>query len=163
MIEVLARMRVPIVPTLPDEVARKADIVTGATPDYSLSSIDTAVKWVDGSPVLRRVLITLTGTALSTPNEVGHILDFDGLVRLEGYAIAADGFRYPIGYMGGTMMWFSAMIHENGTIIEMHANAALSGCRMIIIIDYLGEPTTVSSWDAGTASWDNGGTIWDSI
>lgn len=160
-IEVLSRMRLPIVPILPDEVARKADIISGEAVDYSLTAVDTNVTWVDGTPVMRRVLITTTGTALHSPNEVGFIPQFGGLVRLDGYCIALDDFRVPLGYYAGANLYFSAMIHASGTIIELHGNAAHSGRRMIIIIDYLGEPTTVSSWDKGTTSWDDGKTLWD--
>ena len=161
MIEVLARMRLPVAPVLPDEVARKADLIAGDSPDYSLSAVDTNVKWVDGSPVLRRVLITATGAPLNVPNAVGLVPDFSGLVRLDAYCIGLDNFRVPMGYYTSPTAYFSVMIHEDGNIVELHGNAAYSDRRMIVIVDYIGEPTTISSWDGGTTSWDNGTTFWD--
>ena len=44
MIEVLSRMRLPVVPLLPDEVARLGDI-TGEGVNYSLEPKNTQTRW----------------------------------------------------------------------------------------------------------------------
>lgn len=165
-IEVLSRLRLPIAPVLPDEVARKADLISGDTVNYSLTPVDTLVKWVDGSAIFRRVFVAVAGTAVNTDNAVVDIpggWGFNGIVRLDGYCITLAGLRIPIGYYGAPADYFSATIDEDGVIFERHGMAAVSSRPIILIIDYISQPTGLSSWDGGTSVWDGGASTWDQL
>ena len=165
-IEVLARLRVPFAPVAADEVARKADLITGDTVNYSLTGVDTLVKWVDGSAIYRRVFVTVAGGTVNTNNAVVDIpggWGFNGIVRLDGYTITLAGLRIPLGYWGGTADYFSATIDEDGVIFERHGMASVNGRPFIIIVDYISQPTGLSSWDGGITVWDNGTSTWDQL
>ena len=165
-IEILSRVRLPIAPVLPDELARKSDIITGDTVNYSLTAVDTGTKWIDGSSVFRRVFVASTGGALNTPNTVIDIpagWNFNGIVRLDGYCITSGGLRVPIGYYGGPADFFSSTISEDGVIFERHGGADMSTRPMILIIDFISQPTGLSSWDGGTTVWDGGASTWDQL
>lgn len=164
MIEVLSRMRLPIAPIAPDEVARKADLITGESVNYSLEPVDTGVKWVDGQPVFRRVFIAVSGTAVNTNTTVIHIpngWDFNGLIRLDGFITTTTDDRVPLSFYGGAADYIGVKITAAGDIIERHGGAVMNSRPMILIVDYLSVPTGTSSWDGGITAWDSGTTTWD--
>lgn len=165
MLEILSRVRLPVAPVLPDEIARKADLITGESVNYSLTPRDTGVKWIDGQPVWRRVFITASGL---NPNIENAIIDipagwgFHGLARLDGYLTTADGIRIPLQYYGGAANnYLGCRIDEDGVITERHGGADMSGRPMVIVIDYISYPTGMSSWDLGSTLWDSGSSSWD--
>lgn len=160
-LEVLTRLRLPIAPVAPTDVARKMDIIAGSEVDYAVTPIDTGTKWVEGSPVWRVVFVSQNGPTINTNNSVGHTAEFVALVRLTGYCIAPDGNRYPVGYSDGSTFYYSVRIHENGYIEERHGHASLNGVRMFLILDYVPEAPHLTIWDAGTTVWDAGATLWD--
>src|SRR5262245_16095848 len=99
MIEVLSRMRLPIAPLLPDEVARLSDIITGDSVNYTLEPKNTGTLWIDGQPVWRRVFIAVSGGTINTDNTIINIpagWGFHGLVRLDGYLTDTADVRYPL-------------------------------------------------------------------
>lgn len=160
-IEVWTRLRVKCPPVAPEDVARKADLISGEGVNYSMVGIDTHIKWVEGSPVWRKVIIATTGSAIGIVNQIGHVPDFITLIRLEGYCIAGDGYRIPLGFYAGGSSWFSLMVHEDGRIAEIHGQPAYSNCRVVVIVDYVPVSAEVTAWDRGTTVWDNGSTHWD--
>lgn len=162
-IEILSRVRLPIAPVLPDELARKADIITGESVNYKIEPQDTGVRWIDGQAVWRRVFITASG-ASGAANSVIDIpagWGFHGLVRLDGYLTTATGIRCPLQYYGSSSDYLGCQITEDGVITERHGGAHMDLRPMIFVIDYISFPTGTSSWDGGTAAWDNGTTTWD--
>lgn len=167
MIEILARTRLPIKPQLPDEVARLADIITGESVNYSLEPINTAVRWVDGQFVWRRVFIAVSGAAVNTANTIisvpGAGWGFHGLVRLDGYITTTADERVPLSYYATATDYIGVKIQANGNIVERHGAAAMNSRPMILIIDYISAPTGTSSWDGGITLWDSGSSSWDSF
>jgi len=164
MIEVLSRMRLPIAPTLPDEVARLGDIITGESVNYSLEPINTQVRWVDGQFVWRRVFILVSGATVNTNTTILHIpagWDFHGLVRLDGYITTTAEMRAPVGYWFTASDYFSCRITADGEIVERHGGADMNSRPIIIVIDYISAPTGTSSWDGGISAWDGGSSTWD--
>lgn len=163
-IEILSRVRLPIAPLLPDELARKADIITGESVNYSLSAKDTGVLWIDGQSVWRRVFIGASGNATNTTNSVIDIpagWGFHGLARLDGYLTTTDGWRTPLQFYGSPTDYLGVRIDEDGVITERHGGANMSLRPMIIIVDYISFPSGTSSWDGGSTAWDDGTTTWD--
>lgn len=167
MIEVLTRMRLPIVPVLPDEVARKADIITGESINYSLEPGDTGVKWIDGQPVFRRVFIGMSGATVNTNNVVIHVpgagWGFYGLVRLDGYITTTTEERVPLSFYGAANDYIGVKIAANTDIVERHGGASMNSRPMILIVDYISQPIGTSSWDQGITAWDAGTTTWDQM
>src|SRR5215471_5779013 len=166
MIEVLSRMRLPIAPQLPDEVARKADIITGESVNYSISPVDTGVMWIDGQPIYRRVFILMTGATVNTSNTILHVPNgwgFFGLVRLDGYLTTTDEDRVPLSYYFAPNDYLGVRITGEGDVIERHGGASMNQRPMIVIIDYISQPIGTSSWDQGTTAWDNGTSTWDQL
>lgn len=166
MIEVLSRMRLPITPQLPDEVARLGDIITGESVNYSLEPKNTQVRWVDGQFVWRRVFILMTGAAVNTNNIILHIpngWDFHGLVRLDGYVSTTADERVPLTYYASASDYISIKIAGNSDIIERHGAATMNSRPMIVIVDYISAPTGGSSWDGATTLWDSGQSSWDAL
>lgn len=167
MIEVLSRMRLPVAPVLPDEVARKADLVAGESVNYSLEPTNTQVRWIDGQFVFRRVFIAVSGAAANTANTIIHVpgagWGFHGLVRLDGYLLSATEERIPLSYYATTTDYIGVKITSTGDIIERHGGAAMNSRSMVLIIDYLSAPTGGSSWDGATTVWDDGQSSWDVV
>jgi len=164
MIEVLARMRLPIAPVLPDEVARLEDVGEGV--NYSIEPVDTGVMWIDGQPVFRRVFILMTGAVANTNNTILHVPNgwgFFGLVRLDGYLTTSTENRVPLSYYFAPDDYLGVRLASNGDIVERHGGTAMNVRPMIVIVDYISQPIGTSSWDQGTAAWDNGTTTWDQL
>lgn len=164
MIEVLSRMRLPITPVLPDEVARLGDIITGEGVNYSLEPKNTGVLWVDGQPVFRRVFIAVSGAAVNANTTVIHVpggWGFNGLIRLDGYISTSTEDRVPLSFYGGAADYIGVKISQAGDIIERHGGASMNSRPMILIVDYLSVPTGTSSWDGGITAWDSGTSTWD--
>lgn len=164
MLEILSRVRLPVAPVLPDELARKADIITGESINYSLEPGDTGVKWIDGQPVFRRVFIAVSGAAVNTNTTVIHIPNgwgFNGLIRLDGYISTSTEDRVPLSFYGAAADYIGVKINKDGDIIERHGGASMNSRPMILIVDYLSVPTGTSSWDGGITAWDSGTTTWD--
>lgn len=175
--EVWTHLRVKCPPVHPEDVARKADLVSGDEVNYSLESVDTGVKWIDGSSVYRRVFITATK---DYPGQRVPIIDipngwgFRGLVRLSGYLIAVnesgDGeIDYlPIGFTGGSNdgtydgSFIHVWIDSDGVIYETHQWDIFHNRPLILIVDYITAPVGgTTAWDGGATLWDNGTTAWD--
>lgn len=161
-------MRLPITPVLPDEVARLSDIITGESVNYSLEPVNTGVKWVDGQPVYRRVFIAVSGAAVNTNTAVIHVpgagWGFHGLVRLDGYISTTTEDRVPLSFYGGAADYIGVKIAGNsGDIIERHGGANMNSRPMILIVDYISQPTGTASWDGGITAWDSGTTTWDQV
>lgn len=167
MIEILARTRLPIAPVLPDELARKADLITGESVNYSLEPTNTQVRWIDGQFVFRRVFIAVSGAAVNTANTIIHVpgagWGFHGLVRLDGYILTTTNERVPLSYFATTSDYIGVKIAANGDIIERHGSATMNSRSMILIVDYLSAPTGGSSWDGATTIWDAGQSSWDVV
>ena len=166
MIEVLSRLRLPIAPVLPDEVARLEDIFEGESVNYSLDPKNTLVKWIDGQPVWRRVFILMSGATANVNHMILDIptgWDFDGLVRLDGYLTTAAGVRVPLGSWFSTTDYFSCRITQDGEIIERHGGADMNLRPIIMIVDYISMPSGSSSWDSGITAWDGGSSTWDQV
>lgn len=167
MIEVLTRMRLPIVPVLPDEVARKADLITGETVNYSLAPVDTGVKWIDGQPVFRRVFIAVSGAAVNTNTAIIHVpgagWGFFGLVRLDGFITTSTEDRVPLSFYADAADYIGVKIASNSDIIERHGATTMNSRPMILIVDYISQPTGTSSWDGGVTAWDTGTSTWDQM
>ena len=124
------------------------------------------MRWVDGQPVYRRVFIAVSGAAADANNTLIHIPNgwgFFGLVRLDGYLTGTTDVRYPVGYWGATNDYFSCRITGDGDIIERHGGADKASRPVILIVDYISEPTGTSSWDQGVTAWDAGTSTWDQI
>lgn len=165
-IEILSRVRLPIAPILPDELARKADLFSGGVPNYSLDPVDLGLKWVDGQPVFRRVFILMSGAAVNTNNTILHIPNgwgFSGLVSLSGYINNTADERVPLSFFAATTDYIGVKITSTGNIIERHGSATMNSRTMIVVVDYLGLPTGSASWDGGLTFWDaaTGGSSWD--
>lgn len=160
-------MRVPIVPVLPDEVARKADLITGESVNYSLEPVDTGVRWIDGQPVFRRVFIGMSGAAVNTSNVMIHVpgagWGFHGLVRLDGYLTTTGEDRVPLSYYGSPSDYIGVRIAANSDIIERHGGSEMNSRPVIIIADYISQPIGTSSWDQGITAWDGGVSTWDQM
>lgn len=175
--DVRGRLRLFRAPTGDFDVVRKKDLISGEGVNYSLEPLDTGVKWVDGSPIWRRVFITTT-----TPWAGGEFPDsvvdipggwgFRGLVKLDGYAIVEHeeygSFRIPINYNDNNTSWDNfgpllVFIDDEGRIYEGHMREILHERPLILIVDYTTAPLGLSSWDNGATVWDGGLTAWDSI
>lgn len=161
--DVLGKLRLPVPPLLPADVVRLNDLLTGGEVNYSLSPVNTLVRWADQSPVYRIVYITRCGPNPGVNNEVGEAQAFVGLVRVQAFAIGPDQWYYPAGYYAGTTTYFSVMVHQSGKLAEQHGHASLNNARLIVILDYIPSTTDLSIWDFGTSSWDGGNSVWDKI
>lgn len=175
--DVRGRLRLFRTPTDQFDVVRKKDLITGESVNYSLEPIDTGVRWVDGSPIWRRVFITTTtpwaggefpDTVVNIPNGYG----FRGLIKLDGYAIVEHeeygSFRLPINYWDRGSPWetfgaFHVFIDDEGRIYEGHSHEIMHERPLILIVDYLTSALGLSSWDNGATVWDGGTTSWDSV
>lgn len=160
--QVLSKLRLPAIPTAPVDVARLADLTTGAGINYSTVARNTGLRWIEWSPVWRIVYLADTGASTGTANTIGQIANFVGLVSVSGYCVAGDGWRYPVGYTAGAN-YLSVRVHVDGTVAELHNPAFLSDLRLILIVDFIASTADITTWDAGLTTWDSGLTTWDVI
>jgi hypothetical protein len=144
------------------DVVRKTDLdALGAGVSYSTVPLDTHVTWIEGSPIWRKVVMATSGASLGTNNQIAAVDAFIALVKIEGYVIGADLYRYPLGYSTPTA-YFAVMLHEDGMVMEQHNLVGFSNRRVVLIIDYVPETGLITTWDQALTSWDApAGTLWD--
>ena len=129
-------------PTISNDAANKqyVDMKAGAV-DYSLTEQDTGVKWIDGSPIYRRVFtgnLSSSGIATSITNAFtqGYVKD---LIKIYG-SISQGTFKAPIPYIYSNTS--NALVDFTGIHLQQNINVYIQHTTtynnkpFLVIVEY---------------------------
>jgi hypothetical protein len=129
-------------PTTSDDVANKqyVDMKAGSI-DYSLTEKDTGVKWIDGSPIYRRVFtgnLASSGIATSITNAFtqGYVKD---LIKIYG-SISQGTFKAPIPYIysnaSNALVDFTGIHLQQNINVYIQHTATYNNKPFLVIVEY---------------------------
>jgi hypothetical protein len=124
---------------------------------WATTATQIGENWVDGSPILRQVVLATTGPSTNAwralrqraPNtalDYGPIAGFHEVVRFDGDIQTSDNWICPISFVGSGGVFFALRISLGtppagnpplGTIQEMHGDASFTNRPITLVVYYV--------------------------
>ena len=115
-------------------------IALGGMKDYSLDEVDTGVKWIDGSPIYRKVVevgAVNKGATVDTDMNTGAL---GAVINMYGIRYnEADGLAGPLPYAntaGASSILLAVVDYKTAPKVRVVAGSGISSTGVVVVVEY---------------------------
>ena len=115
-------------------------IVLGGMKDYSLDEVDTGVKWIDGSPIYRKVVevgAVNKGATVDTDMNTGAL---GAVINMYGIRYnEADGLAGPLPYAntaGASSILLAVVDYKTAPKVRVVAGSGIASTGVVVVVEY---------------------------